>query len=372
MLLTLSSPSDGPPGRQIDPLSRHVDKENHSQPLRPGRTTGNHESDSGAHTAAVDQLMRSVRPGLHIAGRAGELLQGSQTQSLSKAPSTSTGSLPTASISRSSTIKDSSPSFMNLIPTSSTPHATLDKGKGKAKEGVVIELDDDSSDHDSIKDDSDSSSRPVQTSRASNRARMNSAQGSSASRNIPSGNTQAKQAIFESTSRGQGTTIHQKPPSHSLNASPDSFSLEPQRKPKTLVSGMLSSRSSSTQRGKPKKPAVPDLHALPMNRVLTQDGTYYPGPAGLELVVCSDKESPYFAIQGECLTAKRGQPNKPNISDVVINPSHIQSITAPSDYGAALTFLRIDIDEEADLSDPASPRSPFCMSDDSFVFQSLK
>lgn len=353
------------------PPPTNADKENRTQSSQSTYAAGRHyEHGNMAHLSATDQIGRSAKPPISIAGRAkaaqaAQLRQAHEKPPHRQSPAASTQSLSELYTSTSHARKDDSPSFMQLIPTSSASGTGVDKGKEKAKSGTIIELDDDSTDHDSIKDDSDSSSRPVQTSKTSTRARMSTAQGSSASRAIPQGNTQAKQAIYEGQLRGQGTTIHNKPPSHEINASPDSFALENKGKARggKMVDRMLSNRSSLPQSGKLKKEiAQGGFYSLPMSCVITQDGTYRQGQAGLELLVSTSKEAPYFAIQGECISVKRGHPDKPNITDVVINPGHIHCITAPSDSGCAMTFLKIDIDAEADLSDSMSPRSPFCKS----------
>lgn len=320
----------------------------------------------------MPQGIRSDKPPISIVGAAAKNRQAQGSRPLPEDTlSRSAQSTSTASTSkRSLNVDSTSASFMPLVPTAtSTAAASLDKGKGKAKSDV-IELDDESDGHDSIQDDSDASGPRVQTSKASSRARMNSGPSSSASRAIPNGNTQAKKTVFEGPTKQQGTTIHQRPPSHKPNTSVsddeslDSFSLS-KDKPEKRVNSMQSRGSNSTSTPNPRsKPKIKkDIFRLPLQCIVTVDGTYIPMERELDLVVNAKGKDQCFFLSGGCKHAgknTRTRGSVPKIGDVVISPDHIACITVPQEPGHGMTFMRIDIDADADASESSDPKSPFC------------
>lgn len=361
-----SSIQDAGPNNQSGSTFAHTDKENRNRSTQPIYSAGPGSiTDPVSRYSATDRLARSDKAPMNIAGRAAELRHSSDGSGRERPPAYPTGRLPSSAGLSSREMKEQNPAVTDPIPQKSPNEAKVDKGKGKTRTNTVIELDDDSSDHDSIKDDSDGSAPHVQTSRSSTRARIRTVQGSSASRAIPVGNTQARMEMFEDTSKSQGTTIHHKPPSHNVNASPDSFSLESKSNDRSdkMVSRMQSRSSAPAASSKQKSRTLRRSHCiLNLRHVITEDGVYRAGDVGLQLAVSIDRRNQYFAIRGETSSVTRGQVDKPAIGDIVINPGHISRITAPKDGNAPLTFLRIDIDGEADLSESTSPKSSFCTS----------
>lgn len=344
------------------------EKENRSS--RP--PAGSHEA-SRSHASANPGIARSDKGHMAIAGRA---MGGKRMTIQGRAASERDeqykhmidASSHAASVTSNPPETNEDPEFLRLVLDKSNATevpgtSNKSKGKGKAKGNTVIELDDDSDDHDSIVEDSDASGPQVTSSRSSIRARMGSGPSTSASKTIPVGNTQARKQIYETK---PGNTIHRKPPGHDVNASPDSFTLDNSKGKKggvTMVGSMKSKSNSGAQassalsRIKSKK----DTYVLPLSMIITIDGQY--GPSENNLALCVGIEEGvvrYFVLTGGCTPKRVDSLNKPHLKDLVVNADHIERLTVTKDLGESLTFLQITIEQSADLHEPSAPRSSFC------------
>lgn len=351
-------------GKENDRLFRN------GQPFRPTALNTSHGPSNAVPGA-------SEKPPLSISGAATRHLTGSEVVGTKAAGAAHIRQREEDARKRSSSATSnlhtvegaSEPTFLKYaqglgstnVPASKTTSKDV-KGKGKAT-NQVIDIEDDT---DEISDsDTDEDAPVVASSGASRGGRMtsgsvNKANGTGA---IPFGIAAKGKERFETKSGG--TKIHPEPPRHGPNDSPDSFCADTARqspRPKRLTKvqemkgrGGSEKASSNLKKGKNQETDV----LLPLSKVITMHGEYIRRENNLFLTVVIRKEGVVFAISGTH-KAYGKVTDRPNISNISIRPAHIRKVTLPSSVTSNHTYLRIDIDPDADTSEADEPKSSFC------------